>query len=492
MANEPSLFSAESWADSKAGLVLQPGALIANKYRLLRPAGFGGMGAVWVARNESTNADVAVKVLLADPDGAGGEANLRFRREAHAAAQLYHRGIVRIFDLVELTGNDQGTLVMVMELLRGETLAHLIDTRKTFSLEETLSLILPLLSALAHAHHAGIVHRDLKPDNVFLAVDPDGHVIPKILDFGISKLSTPQAPKITTDGAMLGTPNYMSPEQARGSASVDARSDVFAAGILLYEMLAGQSPFASGSYHSVIAAILERDPPPLTNVPPEIWRVIRRALDKVAAIRFADASELASALKHAAANVGIAAPDASDAFPVRTASMADRSVPPAPYREPQLTLPSLHVAKKKRARAYILGAVAAAALAITAFGVARRSARVEAVTPQPEASTARAVVATALTASAAAAPPIPVTAFDQLPLAAGSPTRAPSTSPASPSAPSVPPPHARGSAGHSRASSPAAPVPASGVSPMNAAPPASAAVPTPAPRPTSVVRDPGF
>ena len=489
MANDPLPFSAESWADSKAGLVLQPDALIGGKYRLLRPAGFGGMGAVWVARNEATNADVAVKVLLADTEGAGGEANLRFRREAHAAAQLYHRGIVRIFDLVELTGNDAGTLVMVMELLRGETLAHAIDQRRSFTLEETLAIILPLLSALAHAHHAGIVHRDMKPENVFLAVDPDGHIIPKILDFGISKMSNPQAPKITTDGAMLGTPSYMSPEQARGSSSVDARSDVFAVGILLYEMLAGQSPFASASYHSVIAAILERDPPPLTNVPPSIWKVIKRALDKVAEIRFADAAALGAALKQAAASVGVAAPDASDAFPVRSASIADRSVPPAPYREPQHTLPSLHVAKKKRSRA--LGI--AAALAVAAILVAISFSRVARHAPAAEADTASRAprlaaspspIGVAVTASAPAVPAVdhvPVMGIDELPsVSTDAHARAAAAPPAS-GAPS----HARSAGGRPRPQAPQAALPAA----VNAPVPAGAA---PAPKPASVVRDPGF
>ena len=185
-----------------------------------------------------------------------------------------------------------------MELLRGETLASQMDKKRRFSQEETLTFGLPLLSALAHAHAQGIVHRDLKPENIFLSVDPDGHVIPKILDFGISKLLQPAVPRITTDGVMLGTPSYMSPEQARGLPNVDARSDVFAAGILLYEMLSGVSPFASGSYHSVVAAILERDPEPLKRrVSPELWRVIKRALEKPAALRYADAGELASALR---------------------------------------------------------------------------------------------------------------------------------------------------------------------------------------------------
>ena len=301
MANDPLPFSAESWADSKAGLVLQPDALIGGKYRLLRPAGFGGMGAVWVARNEATNADVAVKVLLADAgesSGAGGEANLRFRREAHAAAQLYHRGIVRIFDLVELTGNDAGTLVMVMELLRGETLAHAIDQRRSFTLEETLAIILPLLSALAHAHHAGIVHRDLKPENVFLAVDPDGHIIPKILDFGIAKLPA-QTSSLTVDGSVLGTPHYMSPEQIRGQEDLDGRSDMFSMAVLLFEMLTGVRVFQRDTAVASLASVLEHEVDPDPRIEPRVWVAISRALAKRPYERFASCAEFAEALRKA-------------------------------------------------------------------------------------------------------------------------------------------------------------------------------------------------
>ena len=487
MANDPILFSPHSWADAnpREGLVLQADTLIGGKYRLLRPAGFGGMGAVWVARNEATNAEVALKVLLAVRENADeGEAVARFRREAHAAAQLYHRGIVRVFDLIELTGDDQGTLVMVMELLRGETLANLVDKRRQFTLDETLSIMLPLLSALAHAHAAGIVHRDLKPENVFLSVDPDGHIIPKILDFGISKLTAPAAPKITTDGAMLGTPNYMSPEQARGSADVDARSDVFAAGILLYEMLAGQSPFANGSYHSVVAAILERDPPPLTNVPPEIWKVIKRALDKVSAIRFADASELANALRDAAVRAGGRVDEAATASYAAAAapSIADRSVPPAPDRDPEVTLPSLRVKSKRRTRmSVVIGFALGSFLLILAAIVARVTrARTE---PQAIASSPPAVE-TALPSAAIAVP---------VDLPASVSTNALSASPALPgAAPPPAPPRATSHVHTGKPSAPSAPPPVT-AAPVQTAPiPTATVAPTPAPKPTSVVRDPGF
>jgi eukaryotic-like serine/threonine-protein kinase len=398
VANDPHFFFSHAAdavsvaAGDSSELALVPGLVLGSKYRLLRPAGFGGMGAVWVARNEATSADVALKVLVTARQGVDQEAIARFRREAHTAAQLYHRGIVRIFDLVELhfasdeadsairlaaTGEPRApdALVLVMELLRGETLASHMDKKGRLSQEDTLALVLPLLSALAHAHAQGIVHRDLKPENVFLSVDPDGHVIPKILDFGISKLLEPAAPRITTDGAMLGTPSYMSPEQARGLSNVDARADVFAAGILLYECLSAENPFASGSYHSVVAAILERDPQPLKHGSPELWAVIKRALEKPVELRYADAGELASALSAAAQSVGLPAPDASGAYPAAGGSIADRSVPPAGFREPDATSPSIYIETKKRKRLRAVGAVAIAGALAGGAGLYLRSSR---------------------------------------------------------------------------------------------------------------------
>ncbi len=271
-----------------------PGAKIAGKYTLVRPLGVGGMGAVWVACNEATGAEVALKFLLAEADTP--ETISRFRREAYATARLSHRGIVRIYDLMELDG---GRLAIVMELLHGRTLATHLDEHRKVSLDEALAIVLPLLSALSHAHSAQIIHRDLKPENVFLAVDPDGIVTPKILDFGISKLRLPKAPVITLDGEMLGTPSYMSPEQVRGRP-VDARSDLFGIGIVLYEMLAGKNPFAGDGLHSVIVAILEREATRIPDIPALVWRVIERALRKPPHERFSSALELASALRAAA------------------------------------------------------------------------------------------------------------------------------------------------------------------------------------------------
>ena len=279
-------------------LDLKVGSVLAGKYRLDRALGFGGMGAVWVARNAMTGGDVALKVLHEEVENE--EALERFRREANLAARLSHRGIVRVFDLVEL---HEGTLVMVMELLRGETLASRLDQYTTVPVDTAIGIILAIASALAHAHEAGIVHRDLKPENVFLCVEPDGAVEPKILDFGISKMTGPTLTKLTTDGTLLGTPGYMSPEQTRGDP-VDARSDVFAMAILLYEMISGVNPFYGTSYNAVIAAILERDPEPLAQVSPEVWKVIDKAFSKKRNSRHASAMDFANALRNAAGFAG--------------------------------------------------------------------------------------------------------------------------------------------------------------------------------------------
>jgi serine/threonine protein kinase len=523
LANDPHFFAeSASGGESSGELSLVPGILLGNKYRLLRPVGFGGMGAVWVARNEATAAEVAVKVLVTAREGVDQEAIARFRREAHTAAQLYHRGIVRIFDLVELSfANDPwreefdlvatqpgviekrvpDALVLVMELLRGETLASHMDKKRRFSQEETLAIVLPLLSALAHAHAQGIVHRDLKPENVFLSVDPDGHVIPKILDFGISKLLQPAAPKITTDGAMLGTPSYMSPEQARGLSNVDARADVFAAGILLYECIAGENPFASGSYHSVVAAILEREPQELTTVSPEVWRVIRRALEKTAALRYADAGELAGALTNAAQRAGVETPDTSGAYPARPPAISEQSVPPpfaVPLRTPEVTMPSMRVAAERRARMRtMLGGLAVAAVLAAGAGFYLRSSRPVAPVARPEAASPAGAPSTS------APPVLPPSSAVAVPAPRAVEVAAPPASPLrSAVAPSGAPPSGAPPSGATDVpdNTPSLPDPAAVLHPHPRQPPtirpkAPAAPPDPStssePR-SNVVRDPGF
>jgi len=199
---------------------LAPGFVVGGRIRLVRPLAAGGMGDVWVALNEATGATIAAKIWRrAGDDRATRE---RFTHEAQLGARLAHRSIVKIFDLID---EPDGTLVLLMELLRGETIEQRILGGGPLQAREAIAVIVPILSALAHAHAMGVVHRDVKPANIFLAVDPDGTTTPKLLDFGIAKV--PAAGNHTVDGHVLGTPRYMSPEHIRGKTDLDGRSDLF-------------------------------------------------------------------------------------------------------------------------------------------------------------------------------------------------------------------------------------------------------------------------
>jgi serine/threonine protein kinase len=263
---------------------------VGGKYRLLRRVAVGGMGEIWRARNEATGADVALKVLRADADEAMGA---RLRSEARLGATLTHRNIVRIFDLLE---EPDGSLVLVMELLRGEALAHLLERSGKLSAKEAIAIVVPVLSALAHAHNSGIVHRDVTPANIFLTMDPDGTVTPKLVDFGIAKLPKASAGSQTLPGSVLGTPRYMSPEQIRGAEELDGRSDLFSVAAVLYEMLTGASPFDAPTPAASLALVLESSVDPDPVIDPRVWVEIGRALAKRAYGRHASARELADTL----------------------------------------------------------------------------------------------------------------------------------------------------------------------------------------------------
>jgi serine/threonine protein kinase len=291
----------------------EPGSPIGGKYRLTKRIAVGGMGEVWVARNQSTGADVAVK--LCAKSGPGDEAALRFRHEARLGAMLSHRSIVRVFDLVE--GSD-GTLLLVMELLRGETLERYLSVHKSLSTKQAIAIALPVLSALAHAHDFGVVHRDVTPANIFLAVDPDGHVIPKIVDFGIAKLPTVGVQ--TIDGRVLGTPRYMAPERIRAQGEIDGRSDLFSVGVVLYEMLTGTCPFAASSPAASLAAVLEATVDPDPRIEPLVWIEVQRALAKRAYERHASAREMSAALLAASGDTEANLAEALRHLPTRPTS----------------------------------------------------------------------------------------------------------------------------------------------------------------------------
>jgi serine/threonine protein kinase len=279
------------------------GSVVGN-YRITSVVGFGAMGTVYKAAHPTIGSRVAVKVLATDP-GRSSSLIERFFSEARAVNLIRHEHIVNVLDLSALP---DGRPYIVMEYLDGMPLSSLFESTRPFPLGTLARLMGEVLDALSAAHAKGIVHRDLKPDNLF--VTPAGHI--KVLDFGIAKLKgeaeTPGSG--TRTGALLGTPHYMSPEQARGQP-VDARADLYAVGVILYEGATGQKPFDANALFELLRQHLEAAPRPpgslRPDLPPAYEQVILRALEKDPARRFGSASELAHAL---VAATGTLAPDA--------------------------------------------------------------------------------------------------------------------------------------------------------------------------------------
>ena len=268
----------------------EPGAVLSGKYRLEALLGEGGMGAVWRATNILLDLPVAIKLIRADLDR--GALRARLHLEARAAAKLGHPAIVRVYDVGE---NELRDPFIVMEHLRGETLAKLIS-RGPVASTRAVQLLLPIIDALAMAHGRGIVHRDLKPDNLMIALE-EQHVCPKILDFGIAKLTDPRDSdhKLTEIGAVVGSPEYMSPEQARGRDDIDASTDIWSICVVLYEAVTGCPPFSASNCNALLRSIVEDDPKPFSEhalADAELWRVVKRGLHKDRAQRYTKISEL--------------------------------------------------------------------------------------------------------------------------------------------------------------------------------------------------------
>jgi eukaryotic-like serine/threonine-protein kinase len=240
------------------GRQLGPGDVLRGKYRIERLIGEGGMGSVWQALHLQLDLPVALKLLRAERDKA--LLTERMKLEARASARLVHPAIVRVFDI---DATDSGEPFIVMELLDGESLAELLD-RGRLSGVSAVQTLLPIAEALSLAHAKGIIHRDIKPHNVFLAKDGE-RLQPKLLDFGIAKLTgAAQRPGNLTDtGVAVGSPDYMSPEQARGQSDLDYRADIWQFSVVLYEAVAGRTPYDGDNYNALMRAIVEDEPSPL-------------------------------------------------------------------------------------------------------------------------------------------------------------------------------------------------------------------------------------
>jgi eukaryotic-like serine/threonine-protein kinase len=286
MASEPALLVTREH---------QPGDSLAGRYVLTRKLGEGGMGVVWVARSTALDVDVALKMLR--PELAATPAVGRMGREARAAAQLGHPAMVRVLDFGT---SEAGEPFLAMELLQGEVLHERLRREGRLPAPAAVALLLPVIDGLGIAHEKGIVHRDIKPENIFIAVDSQNRVQPKVLDFGIAKLGRePTVSRLTQAGAVMGSPYYLSPEQAEGSDDLDFRCDIWSIGVVLYEAVTGVPPFVESNYNALMRSIL-RDQPASTLEhaagDAQLWMIIERCLHKDREQRWGSMWELGEAL----------------------------------------------------------------------------------------------------------------------------------------------------------------------------------------------------
>jgi serine/threonine protein kinase len=252
-----------------------------GRYRVTERIGRGAMGVVYSGRDEQNGRPVAIKVMMTDLEG-DKETRERFTREARVTGQMLHRNVINVYEM----GEEDGRLYMVMELLDGETLGEYLKRVGRIGLEDALDLMMQVCEGLAVAHAHGIVHRDIKPGNLYVL----RHGGLKILDFGVARLANSS---MTASGFIVGTPDFMSPEQARGR-EIDQRSDVFSAGAVFYYMLSGRKPFAAPDLPAVLHRVNSEPPPSLTaaECPPGLWAILMRALAKATTDRYADMGAL--------------------------------------------------------------------------------------------------------------------------------------------------------------------------------------------------------
>jgi eukaryotic-like serine/threonine-protein kinase len=327
-ATLPKLESPEPPPSSVSDKENLTGQLIDGRYQIDYVLGVGSMGIVYGARHAAVGKLVAIKALRAHL-ASDAEAIQRFNAEATAATSIGNQHIVETYDFGRLP---DGTAYMVMEYLEGRSLAELIEDFSPLSLERITKIAVQIAEALNAAHLAGIVHRDLKPDNIFLCereTDPD---FVKILDFGIAKFGVSQA-RLTQAGAVFGTPAYMSPEQALGKAT-DGRTDVYALGVMLYEMTCGRVPFSGENAIAVLSMHANEEPEALSlrkpDVSPELEAIVNKCLLKDLEGRYVSMAELAADLSRLAAGM-----------PVRAEARPNVALPPATSQEDVVTLPEI-------------------------------------------------------------------------------------------------------------------------------------------------------
>jgi serine/threonine-protein kinase len=394
------------------------GATVGGKYRVLKLLGQGGMGAVLEAEHEITKKRVAIK-WMHPQIASDADAQARFVREAQASARVRHPNIVDVYDVVR----EGEAIFLVMELLEGETLTALLRRGGT-PIHKLIELLLPALRAVAAAHRQGVIHRDLKPDNIFLAREADSaQPVPKVLDFGISKVADSSALTLTRTGAAMGTPMYMSLEQLCGEKDLDGRTDVYALGVILYEAVTGRAPFSAETFSELAIKVATVEPPGPKQIRPELpgalASLIAAAMTKKREQRLSSVDELIQKLEPFAseqsfrakmthANQPIpAVPSESASLPSGTIPLASaRPVEASPtYSRSQApdrsgTAPS--VAKPKAA---LYAFAAAALLCVTGLGVS--AARYLGAASAPTAPVASATQSPAAPPAASRPPALP-------------------------------------------------------------------------------------
>lgn len=430
---------------------MEAASTVAGKYRLNRLLGEGGMATVWSATNVFTEREFAIKFMLPQvartPDAAR-----RFLLEARVSARINHPNIIEVIDVGQA---EDGSLFLVMELLSGVSLDVAIRrTTPPMPVRDFIGVMRDVAEALAAAHKSGVIHRDLKPTNVFLHRDRDGRVVPKLLDFGVSKIleDNQKNTSLTVAGTVLGSPLYMSPEQARGETdTLDGRTDVFAYGSILFEALTAQRAFDGANFNALIVAIATTEPKSIDDVAPQLPPALRAlvsdcmapdrearlasfdlVVERVDAMREAlDACE--QCLPSESGN-GASDPDATHALPVvrtdrvRTSDRPPAAPAPGPVGHP--SWPAMQITQASRTQAVPLvaigaGAALVAALVAVLLVVAVTHTRSSATTGEAAggATTATAaVLAPRATASAAAAAgsvsaSVPEISVDSLPAA---------------------------------------------------------------------------
>jgi serine/threonine-protein kinase len=322
------------------------GQVLDRRYRLTRKIGEGGMGEVYAAEHVHIDKKVAIK-LLRPEIVSNKEAVTRFYQEARSSSSIGHRNIIAIDDFGELP---DGRIFMCMELLNGAALNDLIQ--QPMPLDRLLNILIQTGHGLAAAHAKGITHRDMKPENIFVTIGPNGEDVPKILDFGIAKVSGNDGQNhLTRTGTIFGTPFYMAPEQALGNP-VDARTDIYAMGVIMYECFAGSLPFQGESFMGILTQHITTEAEPVAQraakagrpLPPGVAEIITRCMQKNPAHRFGSMDELVNALIQVYR--GVAGPGMStymEAFPVGSAQHMMQPTPP-PMTGPMVAAHSATVA----------------------------------------------------------------------------------------------------------------------------------------------------